>query len=282
MTLWRARLEPSGLTWWLRALYGLGMLVFLWMAAPWHWVSHYLRYVWLLLAVVLIARSWPAVRGKPLRWPGRSGWADVFVLAMVLALVAISLPGYFTPSREPVRLAFPLKDGAYVVGQGGNSPLINYHNAHPSQTYALDILGLSAFGARAAGIYPAEVSRYAIFGHTVHSPCDGVVTKAVDGLPDLEPPEADPENPPGNHVVISCEGVNVVLAHLRRGSIVVRAGEPVVTGQPLGQVGNSGNTSEPHLHVHAVRADDPQALNGEAVPILFDGRFLVRNSVVRR
>lgn len=278
--LWQARLEPSSLTWWLRALYSAGIVLFLFVAGPWEWVSHYLRYAWLLLAAVLLVRSWRGARGKPFRWPGSRAWSDVLSLLFIFALLAISLRGYFV-SDEPVRLAFPLRDGTYVVGQGGNSPLINYHNAYESQKYALDILALNAVGARAVGLYPSEPSRYAIFDHQVYSPCDGRVTKAVDGLPDLNPPEADRENRAGNHVVIACEGVNVVLAHLRQGSVSVSEGETVATGQPLGAVGNSGNTTEPHLHLHAVRADDPAAIDGEGVPILFDGRFLVRNAVVR-
>lgn len=278
--LWRARLKPSRLTWWLQALCSMGIVLFLHVAGPWHWLSHYLRYAWLLLAAVLFIGSWRGARGKPFRWPGRSAWSDVLSLLVVLSLLALSLPGYFF-TGEPVRLAFPLRDGVYVVGQGGNSPLVNYHNAYASQAYALDILALNAAGARAAGLYPSELSRYAIFGHGVYSPCDGIVTKAVDGLPDLTPPESDPANPAGNHIVIRCEGVNVILAHLREGSVSVSEGERVGTGQLLGAVGNSGNTTEPHLHVHAVRSANPAAIDGEGVPILFDGRFLVRNALVR-
>jgi len=279
--VWLAGRALSKLTWWLRVAYHLGILIFLFMAAPWHWVSYYLRYAWLLAGVALAVRSWRAVREKPFLWTGPSAFVDVVLVAVAAVLVGLALPGYFF-SEEPVELAFPLKDGAYVVGQGGNSPILNYHNVYESQKYALDIAALNAWGARAAGLYPSDVTRYAIFGHTVYSPCDGTVTRAVDGLPDLSPPEADPENRAGNHVVVACKGVNVLLAHLRQGSVAVREGDEVVTGEPIGQIGNSGNTSEPHLHVHAVRADDSASFEGHGVPILFDGRFLAKNAVVRR
>lgn len=50
-------------------------------------------------------------------------------------------------------------------------------------------------------------------------------------------------------------------------------------GQPVAEVGHTGNSTEPHLHIHAeVYRDDLQQYVG--VPILFDGKFLVRNSVV--
>jgi murein DD-endopeptidase MepM/ murein hydrolase activator NlpD len=54
----------------------------------------------------------------------------------------------------------------------------------------------------------------------------------------------------------------------------------VQVGDMLGQVGNSGNTSQPHLHLHAERGGAAdQILTGEGVPIEFEGRFLVRNSL---
>ncbi|WP_425492702.1 M23 family metallopeptidase [Lysinibacillus agricola] len=51
-------------------------------------------------------------------------------------------------------------------------------------------------------------------------------------------------------------------------------GEKVKEGQILGKVGNSGNTSDPHLHIHAEK-------DGKGVAITFNDRFLVRNSLVR-
>jgi murein DD-endopeptidase MepM/ murein hydrolase activator NlpD len=54
----------------------------------------------------------------------------------------------------------------------------------------------------------------------------------------------------------------------------------VTTQTRLGEVGNSGNTSEPHLHIHAVRGGDPgDLMDGEAVPFTLDGRHLVRGSI---
>ncbi|MFN4273929.1 MAG: peptidoglycan DD-metalloendopeptidase family protein [Aliihoeflea sp.] len=114
------------------------------------------------------------------------------------------------------------------------------------------------------------------------APFAGGVAEAVDGLPDLTPPEAEPENPAGNHVVVACNGLLVLLVHLRVGSVAVETGEAVTVGQAVGAVGNSGNTTEPHLHIHAVLEGTGSVLTGEAVPILFDGRHPVRNAVFAR
>ena len=74
--------------------------------------------------------------------------------------------------------------------------------------------------------------------------------------------------------------VDVLLAHMKRGSVAVKKGEVVEGGRLLGKVGNSGNTSEPHLHVHAIRTGSGSTLEGEGVPIEFDGRFLIRGSLI--
>jgi len=67
---------------------------------------------------------------------------------------------------------------------------------------------------------------------------------------------------------------------MKEGSVAVKRSERVGEGQPLGRMGNSGNTSEPHLHVHAVKTGSGSVLEGEGVPIVFDGRFPVRNGLV--
>jgi murein DD-endopeptidase MepM/ murein hydrolase activator NlpD len=74
-------------------------------------------------------------------------------------------------------------------------------------------------------------------------------------------------------VVVRCGDVDILLAHLRRGSVLVKAGSAVELGQPLGKVGNSGYSMEPHLHLGAQR-------RGKEVGLVFDNRQLSVNSVL--
>jgi hypothetical protein len=263
-------------------LYSGAFILYLFVAGRWDWLSYYLRYVFPALFVVVAIVAYQRVETLPFfvrtgraRWLGNTG--SLLTLLVFVGILAWAIRGYFF-SEEPVRLAFPLQDGWYYVGQGGNSSRINYHNSNAAQQYALDVVELNPAGARAWGIYPAALERYAIFGEAIHSPCDGVVVEAVDGLPDQTPPTADREHLAGNHVTVACKGVDVLLAHMQNDSVMVEAGDTVTTGQPLGRVGNSGNTSEPHLHIHAVRAASGAVLEGDGVPILFDGIFPVRNT----
>ncbi|KUL93293.1 hypothetical protein DK26_24675 [Bosea sp. WAO] len=179
--------------------------------------------------------------------------------------------------QDPRPFLFPLKDGSFIVAHGGGIGILNHHSHHPAQRHALDITAVDAIGFRAFGLLPGDPARYAIFGKVVVSPCTGVVSAVVDGLPDLPPPTADRGNPAGNHVVLACDGLLVELAHLRMDSVVVQAGQQVSAGALIGQVGNSGNSTEPHLHVHAV-----DARSGAAVQMSFDGAVPVRNALFER
>jgi murein DD-endopeptidase MepM/ murein hydrolase activator NlpD len=81
-----------------------------------------------------------------------------------------------------------------------------------------------------------------------------------------------------NQVVLQCGDVRVLMGHLLQGSITVQEEDWVQAGQPLGKVGNSGKSKRPHLHIQA----DKSSGDFDPVPVLFDGMFLVRNSIVVR
>jgi len=192
-----------------------------------------------------------------------------------------SFRGYAVPEGT-VDLSSPLRGGRYVVLHGGASPFTNGHFRVRPQNYALDILGLNVLGMRANILGDrSDLKSYSIFGTDLYSPCAGTVAVAVDEYEDLIPPATDPEHLAGNHVLIECEGIEVLLAHMKQGSLRVGVGDAVTVKTVLGQVGNTGNTSEPHLHLHAEQEGEPGViLDGKAVPITIEGRFLVRGDII--
>lgn len=210
------------------------------------------------------------------------GWIAPVVVLAILCLVRFSVRR--SSAETPTELSFPLGDGTYYVAHGGNLRVMNHHRVSRSQVYALDIVRLNRVGMRAAGIYPKQLENYRIFADVVYSPCDGVITAAVSDIPDLLPGEMDKKHVAGNHLVIQLDGSDIYigLAHLMQHSVAVQPGERVTLGRPLARVGNSGNTSEPHLHIHAKRGGNPKSiLDGTGVPMRFGKRWLVRNSIVR-
>lgn len=272
--------------WSLKAVLGVAFAVFLAFGGRWDYLSRYLRFVPALLIVGATVVGYRRIGHRPF-YIGRQGkqWLatgiSAFEALVAVAIAVLAITGHFY-AEEPVRLAFPLQDGTYYVGHGGSNVMVNYHHAVRSQEFAVDIVELNDVGARAQGILPQERDAYVIYGETVHSPCDGTVTSTRESLAENEPLQRDPEHPAGNHVMVACKGVSVLLAHLQPDSVVVEEGETVTTGEPIGRVGNSGNSTEPHLHIHAVEGQPDGVLQGDGVPILFDGEFLVRNTAFER
>jgi hypothetical protein len=92
---------------------------------------------------------------------------------------------------------------------------------------------------------------YPSYGEPVKAPCDGRVLLCRSDLPDQLPGDRDPANPRGNEICIEIKELTVVvLAHLQAGSLKVQENDLVHKGEVIAAVGNSGNSSEPHLHVH--------------------------------
>ncbi|MGI8467166.1 MAG: peptidoglycan DD-metalloendopeptidase family protein [Pyrinomonadaceae bacterium] len=150
-------------------------------------------------------------------------------------------------SRNQTKLILPFK-GEWFVVWGGDTIEQNQHQDAPNQRFAFDILKTDATGKTHKGD-GSENEDYYAFGQEITAPADGVVTYAVDGVHDNKPGEMNRMFVPGNIVVIKhAENEYSLFAHLKQNSIRVRVGDKVKQGQIIGLCGNSGNSSEPHLH----------------------------------
>jgi peptidase M23-like protein len=141
-----------------------------------------------------------------------------------------------------------------------------------AQRFAIDWLQLDADNRPFTGD-PSKVENYPQFGKEVVAVADATVTHVVDGLPEQTPGALPADvtlaTADGNSVILDLGGNHYALyAHMQPGSIRVRTGEHVRRGQVLGLVGNSGNTSAPHLHFHVM--DGPSALASNGLPYVID------------
>lgn len=272
-------------------LFLLGIAVIGIWAMPPFWVPYVYGLVYLSVTVrhVVSGRIDTAVL-----WP--SGLLNNTLIVLILGLglfaayLAISaLEGRRLPAVETVDIAPPFRSGTFLVAHGGSTERVNAHlrTLEPGeerfrqwrgQSRSLDIFTITRWGTHMRGWWPADPARYETFGTTVVAPCDGIVALVVDDLPDMQVPQMDPVNLAGNFVAINCGDFFVILAHLRQGGVRVRQGDVVAVGDVLGEIGNSGNSSEPHLHIHAQRGlPDDSPLAGEPLGLTINGRFLVRN-----
>jgi hypothetical protein len=163
--------------------------------------------------------------------------------------IAAQLVMIYRPAANPVPIASPLAE-EWLVGQGGHAELVNYHYVTSTQRDALDIL--QARDGRTHQPGSTELTSYYIYGKPVLAPADGTVTFVLDGRPDQQIGSADGRFQSGNNIVLDIGGGRfVMMAHLSPGSIQVEVGDQVKVGQQIAKVGNSGNTTEPHLHIQA-------------------------------
>jgi len=169
------------------------------------------------------------------------------------------------------------------VFQGGRSALINHHYFAGSQKYALDLIDLE--DGRLSSNPVADLNQYKSFGRDVFSPVTGVVVAVENSLQDQKIGETDRKNPAGNHVVIRMgNNVYMMMAHLKSNSVSVAVGENVTIGQKVGKIGNSGNTTQPHLHIQMMTQPIFSDSNSESVPFYIADdkkmRFYSRNDVI--
>lgn len=270
--LWLSRWPRTPrLAWWSTFLFATAFVANAFLNSAWAWLGIEWRYAIVLAYLAALFASLTR-KDTPAVPPSTPFTMIKFLLGGFFGVGAVmGAAGWFAPP-DTIKLHSPLMNGMYIVGQGGSTVAVNYHHVSAPQQYALDIGKLNAFGMRARGFYPRDLKKYAIFADEIHAPCDGKVIDSRDTVPDLAPPDHSPKLPEGNFVKLDCGGTFIILAHIRRGSVRVRNGQPVRTGEILGNVGNSGNTTEPHLHMHAER-------NGVGVGMVVNGRWLVRNSV---
>ena len=261
----------------------------LWLILPW-----YTPVIYGVLLVFVMVYSFRRVRTMPVSPASRRGLARLIIVAIV-ALFLAGLSGYMmsgwrTP-HDAVELSFPLRSGTYLIASGGGNELINAHyktlkeerfRPWKGQSYGVDIEKLDALGLRARGILPKRLTAYEIFGEPLYAPCTGDVVATNDGVEEMTPPEMDRQNLTGNHVILQCGRAWVLLGHLQKGSVQVRTGQHVDEGRLVGRVGNTGNTGEPHLHIHAqLPGTDKVPLSGEPLPIRLDHQYPVRNARIK-
>ena len=167
------------------------------------------------------------------------------------------------PVPDRLRTSFRLPfDGQWLVFWGGESKELNHHHDSASQRFAFDFLIVDESGRTHQG-KGKENKDYFAFGQPVLAPADGVVTDVITGVRDNTPGYMNPTFAGGNAVILMhCENEVSVLAHFQQGSIRVKCGDKVKRGQVLGLCGNSGNSSEPHVHFHVQNTSITQDATG--------------------
>lgn len=258
---------------WVRPLQVPGMLVFIamgWNLLPYvRWVFVIAMVLWLSLCAEVLVRI-----GAGLVRRARNGGSEP------------------ATRDDAVTVATPVR-GRW---KAHNSPAdkVPSHGTHfLAQTYAIDIVRVPEdTGSPAFGFWPVfrRNEDFPAYGSPILAPAAGTVVTAVDWRRDHRARNSwlallyfflvegiargvgPKSNIVGNHVTVKLDGdrpVYALFAHLKRGSVSVRPGDRVAAGQQLAECGNTGNSTEPHLHFQLMDAADPNAAKG--VPFAWEG-----------
>ena len=189
-------------------------------------------------------------------------------------------------------LAYPFR-GRWLVQNSPANRVPSHGTRLFATAYAIDFVpvdrrGRSARLSLGSMLRPEAPARFPGFGRSLTAPARGVVVAVHDSERDHEAFRGIPSvryalsqrrrvakgwaGLAGNHVIIGVStGELVALCHLQRGCIQVSVGQSVAIGDAIGHCGNSGNSTEPHVHVQAMDGMDPQ--HARAIPITFRGRL---------
>ncbi|MDR3244828.1 MAG: peptidoglycan DD-metalloendopeptidase family protein [Prevotellaceae bacterium] len=166
------------------------------------------------------------------------------------------------PERNKTKLILPLKDGEWAVVWGGDTKEQNYHVEHRAQKNAFDFIITDEKGKSFKTNGKTNDDYYA-FGKELIAPCDGEVVLVVDGVKDNVPGTLNPIYVPGNTVIVKTENNEYLFfAHFKQHSVKVKEGQKIKQGEILGLCGNSGNSTEAHLHFHIQNTEDMNIATG--------------------
>lgn len=235
--------------------------------------------------------------------PGQAGfvWLDVAldkgaaVPTELVHTIGISIPDPSPPlipatmeekvaqlavsTRKPAVIAPPLRGPNWVDGDsccelGAHRSALNALSGSiwAAERYAIDYVQLGPDGRLSNGDV-TRLESYPYFGADIHAVADGPVVGVLDGLAEQVPTKSPIglrlEEYGGNHIVQDIgDGNYAFYAHLETGSVKVKVGDQLSTGQVIGSLGNTGNSDAPHLHFHVMSTPDP--LRSDGLPFLLD------------
>jgi len=180
-------------------------------------------------------------------------------------------------SRVPLVLPFR---GQWSVFWGGDKLEVNQHVTHPSQRRAADLVVLGPDGKTHRGDGTKNEDYYC-YGQEIVAVAEGVVVTAIDGVPENAPGSSNPYFALGNGVIVKhADALYSMYAHFQPGKVRVKPGARVKPGTVLGLSGNSGNSSEPHLHFQL--QDGPLVERSWGIEPIFKEVALVRDGTASR
>lgn len=163
--------------------------------------------------------------------------------------------------RNMTQLILPFDD-EWTVIWGGDTKQLNYHVESQAQKNAFDFV-ITDTDNKTYRTDGRTNEDYYAFDMEIFAPCGGEIVLAVDGIKDNTPGKINPAYLLGNSVILKTENNEyIIFAHLKQYSVKVKEGDIINQGELLGHCGNSGNSTEAHLHFHIQNIEDINGATG--------------------
>ncbi len=199
-------------------------------------------------------------------------WNMAFIAVTVIYILPITILFGISPITYPtnidsemsITIKMPIENAVLFGGKEYKT-----HAMWASECYAFDIL------EEPYEVGSSNLDDYGIFGEDIYSPVSGIVIGMENNEIDIEPNIEEFTSSLGNYLYIKLDDTStyLILAHLKQNSITVSVGDEISVGEYLGKVGNSGTTSEPHLHIQH-QLDNPLEVKfplcAVGLPIIFE------------
>ena len=225
--------------------------------------------IYFLLSIAVVSVSALKRRGirKDALFSILLGIAMITPFTITMGLTDVVYPASHDASSALI-IPSPFKEDVLVAWGGDSARDNRAHVIWPSERYAYDLV-MEPYDTGAESL-----EDYGIFGLETFSPVAGTVVASHDGEPDIPPNTESFTSLAGNHVYIRVEstGTYLLFAHFQNGTVGVSVGDEVGVGDYLGRIGNSGTTSEPHLHIQHQRQDPTKTIHhilAEGLPLLW-------------
>lgn len=268
------------------------VLIILFFTGYWEFWGIKLKWIYCLSMELLLLGCITFMKFPPIMELLASFWLIPLTLLQMYLLLDLCkiIVVIYKNDREIVEIEFPFRHDKYLITDGGNSKisrLMNYHfhssihikkQTNNSMLYATDIVklndGLSQF-------LPPQNIDYPIFNEKIYSPMDGIIIKVVNTIDDNQPFSGNYPYNTGNTIVIKKDDYYFLLGHLKKGSIVVNEGDSIKINSFIGEVGNSGMSERPHLHMQLMKSDTDNYWKGIGICIQYQNKNLYKNRLIK-
>ncbi|RQM98126.1 peptidase M23 [Staphylococcus warneri] len=188
---------------------------------------------------------------------------------------------YFKDKHTTLTYQFPFNDEWFVYW-GGDNELFNYHYPLETQRYAYDFIKINKDSGMSYFEDGMRCEHYYAYNTPVYAPLNGVVVDIENNIKDNRIGQTNQRQPLGNYVMIKHSTNEFsLIGHLKQHSIKVNIGDEITDNVMIGLCGNSGNSSEPHIHFQV--SNQPSLLEGQSLKVNFENnRTPIKGETIRR